>query len=101
MSGKELLHVGVENAQVIGGAAVATGGYLYFNKVRGFIKPLIGCIVTFAGGVEFHAPVEHLLGFETPVAAAFASASTLGVLYAIQQAAFRVDLSALVRKGKG
>lgn len=90
------LGIGTEAAQVVGGAAVATGGYGYFTKARGW-KLIVGIVTSFGGGVMFFEAGSGVVSFfsDKPMpalSAGVAGTMTLGVIYALRKAAERLDL---------
>ena len=94
--GHELFGVSRETAQVIGGAAVATGGYGYFTKARGW-KLIVGIVTSFGGGVMFFEAGSGVVSFfsDKPMpalASGVAGTMPLGVIYALRKAAERLDL---------
>lgn len=94
--GHELFGISKEAAQVVGGAAVATGGYGYFTKARGW-KLIVGIVTSFGGGVMFYEAGSGVVSFFTDknipaVASGVAGTMTLGVIYALRKAAEKLDL---------
>lgn len=99
MEGPHTYGFGVETAQVVGGAATATGGYLYFTVARGW-KMALGAATSFGGGVMFYragsAAVSLVFAEPMPnLAAGVAGTMTLGVIYALRKAAEKLDIGQL------
>lgn len=104
MEGWPELGITKEAAKVIGGAATATGGYLYFTAARGW-KMAIGAVTSFGGGVMFYNAGAVAVGlfFADPMpdlAAGVAGTMTLGTIYALRKAAEKLELATLFGKDK-
>lgn len=94
--GHELFGVSRETAQVIGGAAVAAGGYGYFTKARGW-RFALGVLTSFGGGAMFFEAGTSFIALFTDkpmpaVASGVAGTLTLGVIWALREGARRLDL---------
>lgn len=92
--------IGPDAAQVVGGAAVATGGYAYFTNAGGW-KFALGICTTFGGGVMFFdAGMSVVAMFSDKsmpsIAAGIAGTMTLGVIYALRKAVEKLDLAAWI-----
>lgn len=105
MDGQEAYGIGQEAARVVAGSAVATGGYGYFTKAKGW-KLVIGIGTTFGGGVMFYRAAMPLasmiVGEALPdVAAGIAGTMTLGVIYSLRKVAEKLDLATLFERKAG
>ena len=78
-------------AQVVGGAATATGGYLYFTRTLGWVRLTVGAGTTFLGGMIGYNTIHRLTGLDDGVCAGVAATATLGVIYAIRVAASKIN----------
>lgn len=101
MDSTELFGVTKEAAQVVGGAATATGGYLYFTKTLGWVRLSIGAGTTFIGGMVGYSQIHRLTGLEDGVCAGLAATATLGVIYAVRAAAGKLDAMELFGRKAG
>lgn len=89
MDGPETYGISQETARVVAGSAIATGGYGYFTKARGW-RLVVGIATSFGGGVLFYRAampaVGLLVGDNMPdLAAGVAGSATLGIIYAIRK----------------
>lgn len=96
MDGPEAYGVSQEAARVVAGSAIATGGYGYFTKARGW-RLVVGIVTSFGGGALFYRAampaVMMAFGEVMPeLAAGVACSSTLGIIYAIRKWAGLLEL---------
>jgi len=91
MDGWHELGVTKEAAQVVGGAATATGGYLYFTKTIGWVRVTVGGMTTFMGGMVGYGTIHRLTGLDDGICAGLAATATLGVIQAVRAAAGKLD----------
>jgi len=90
--GPDFYGVTKDAAQVVGGAATATGGYLYFTKTLGWVRLTVGAGTTFMGGMIGYGTIHRLTGIEDGVCAGLAATATLGVIYAVRAATGKLEV---------
>lgn len=89
MAEHELFALSKETAEVMAGSAVATGGYAYWTKARGW-RMVVGILTTFCGGVVFYpaalAVVALIVKEPSPrLASGVAAICTLGALAVLRE----------------
>jgi hypothetical protein len=85
----ELFALSKQTAEVVAGSAVATGGYAYWTKARGW-RMVVGIATTFCGGVVFHPAAQTAVALVVSepsprLTSGVAASCTLGALFVLRK----------------
>lgn len=89
MAEHELFTLSKQTAEVMAGSAVATGGYAYWTKARGW-RMVVGILTSFFGGVVFHPAAQAVVAMvviepSPRLSSGVAASCTLGALAVLRK----------------